>query len=181
MVVIGRGPVALCGEELVIALHDICNPIVLCGKRFILALRHVRGKFSLWQGAHYCSQHSRHSWQEVIVAVIGKRLIVSLISEHALLSVPAVLALGTVHAVFGILTVLAFGNVYVFGNAHTISSIHAVLGLDGVFPLLIVPLQDMVVVASCEQQHENLIVFWELYSSFPCIHCFIVVTTHNTT
>jgi hypothetical protein len=47
---------------------------------------------------------------------------------------------------------------------HTIFGKLAVLDL-GVLALLIVMWCDMVVLASCKQQHENLIVAWESYCS----------------
>jgi hypothetical protein len=54
--------------------------------------------------------------------------------------------------------------------------LHAVLGvLDlGVFTLLVIMWCNMVVVASCEQQHKKLIVAWELYHfplAFVCYCC----------
>jgi hypothetical protein len=73
------------------------------------------------------------------------------------LGVLAIPTLGNVHAVFGILTVLAFDNVHALGNVCAISSILTVLDL-GIFALLIVALLDMVIIGSCKQKHESLIV-----------------------
>jgi hypothetical protein len=108
----------------------------------------------------------------------GKGLVVTLLNKCGFLGMLAILALGNIHAVFGIRTVLAFGNVHAFGDVHAISSILTVPDL-GVFVLFIVTWCNMVVVASHKRQHKNLIVAWELYLSFPCIHCFIVVAPCN--
>ncbi len=68
----------------------------------------------------------------------------------------------------GVLTILTLSNV------HAISSILAVPNL-GVFALPVFTWHDIFVVASCDQQHENLIVAWKLVCSslaffFYC-HC----------
>jgi hypothetical protein len=73
-----------------------------------------------------------------------------------------ILPLGNAHAVFGVLTVLAFGNVHAFSNVYAISSILTVLNL-GVIAPLIFALCNMVIISSCKQQHENLIVAWESF------------------
>jgi hypothetical protein len=67
-----------------------------------------------------------------------------------------ILALGNVHTIFSILALLAFGNIHAFGNVHAISSVLAVLNLS-VFALLVIAWRNMVLVASCEQQHEHLL------------------------
>ena len=53
---------------------------------------------------------------------------------------------------------------------HAFFGILAVLNL-GIFAPLIVALGGTVIIASCKQQHEILIVAWKSYSSFPCILC----------
>jgi hypothetical protein len=121
-----------------------------CSERLIVALHDVRG---------HCP--------------CGKELVVTLLNECRLLGVLTILALGNVHAVFGILTVLAFGNI------HAISSILAVLDV-GIFVPLIFALQDMVIIASCKQQHENLIVAFSLFV-LPLHLSVIVVAPCNKT
>jgi hypothetical protein len=122
-----------------------------CGKRLIVALHNVHGQ-----------------------CPCGKGLVVTLLDKCGQIGVLAILAFGNVHTVFGILTVLAFGDVHAFGNLHAISSVLAMLNL-GAFVLLIVASRNMVVLASCNQQHENSIVAWESFQSslafiFYC-HC----------
>jgi hypothetical protein len=87
-----------------------------------------------------------------VVAFFGERLIVALLNGCVLLGVLAILALGNAHAVFGVLNLLAFGNVHASGNVHAISSVLAVPAL-GVFALLVIAWRDMVIIASCKQQH----------------------------
>ncbi len=113
-----------------------------------------------------------------VVASFGKRLVVALLDRCILLGVLAILALGNVNAVFGVLNVLAFGNLHAFANVYAISSVLAVLNL-GVFAPLIVALHDMVIVASCEQQHESLIVAWECPIPFRKIETVVVVDNLN--
>jgi hypothetical protein len=81
-----------------------------------------------------------------VIAFFGKRLAVALLDGCILLGILAVLALGAVHAIFGILPVLALDNVHAFSNILAKPKL-------GIFALLVVAWRDMVVVASCKQQH----------------------------
>jgi hypothetical protein len=132
--------------------------------QIIVAWHDVHGQLPLWQGPHCCSQPSCHPWQVVCCPRLGKVLVFALLNKCSLLGDFAVLALSAVHAVFGILTVLTFGNVHTFGNIHAISIVLAILNL-GIFAPLIVVWRDVVVIVSCDQQHKNLIVAWELFCS----------------
>jgi hypothetical protein len=91
-----------------------------------------------------------------VVALFGKGFVVALLDKCGLLGVLYVLALVTVHAVFGVLAVLALGNVHAFSNVFAILSL-------GIFALLIIALRNMVIISSCEGQHESLIVAWDLF------------------
>ncbi len=114
-----------------------------------------------------------------IVAFFGKRLVVALLDGCGLLGVFAILTLGSVHAVFGVLNVLVFGDVHAFGNIHAIFGVLVILDLSILAPL-VAAWRDMAVVASCTQQHESLIVAWELFGS--SLAFFITVATPcNTT
>jgi hypothetical protein len=98
---------------------------------------------------------------------------VALLDRCVLLGILAILALRDVHAIFGVLNVLAFDYLHASANVDAISSVLAVLNL-GVFVPLIVALCDMVIPASCEQQHESLIVAWVSFRSslaFVCYCC----------
>ena len=79
-------------------------------------------------------------------AFFGERLIVALLDRCVLLGVLAVLILGAVHAIFGVLAVLALGNVHAFSNVLTKHDL-------SIFLLLVVAWCNMVVSASCKQQH----------------------------
>jgi hypothetical protein len=92
----------------------------------------------------------------------------------------AILALSDVQDIFGVLDVLAFGNIHAFGNVQSVFGVLAILNLS-ILALLVAVWHGTVIVASREQQHEISIVAWELHSSFPCICCFIVVASSNTT
>jgi hypothetical protein len=63
----GHGPVALCGEGLIVALHGIHGPEALCGERLIDVLHDVHCQLPLWRGAHCRTQPICHSWQVVCV------------------------------------------------------------------------------------------------------------------
>jgi hypothetical protein len=133
----------------------------------------------LWQEAHRFTQPSHHFGKGFVIAFFGERLIAVLLDGCLLLGVLTILALGDINAIFGILNVLAFGNLRAFANVHVISSVLTVLDL-GVFAQLIIVLCDMVIVASCKQQHESLIVAWEFFV-LPSLSSFIVITLCNTT
>jgi hypothetical protein len=160
-----------CGEGLIVALHGICNPIALCGERLIVTLHNVRSPLPLWQGAHCCTQPICHSWQGVPHWFLWQELVVALLDRWVLLGVLTILALSDVHAVFAILNVLVFGDLHALANVYAISSILAVLNL-GVFAPLIIMLCDMVIVASYKQQHESLIVAWESFHSSLAFICY---------
>jgi hypothetical protein len=106
-----------------------------------------------------------------VLTFFGKRLVVALLDRCVLLGVLAILALANVHAVFGVLNVLAFGNLQAFANVYAFSSVLAVLDL-GILALLIIALRDMVIIASCKQQHESLIVAWESFNSSLAFVCY---------
>jgi hypothetical protein len=97
----------------------------------------------LWQEAHHSIQPSCHSWQGVRCCFFGERLVVALLNRCILLGVLALLILGNVHTMFGVLNV---PNI-------------------GIFMLLVVAWRNMAAIASCKQQHEHLIVAWELLQS----------------
>jgi hypothetical protein len=87
-----------------------------------------------------------------------------------------VLTFDSIYAIFGILSVLAFGNIHDFGNVHAAFGVLAnFFGVLAVLDLSIfVPLiQHCKVwfVASCEQQHELLIVAWGSVLSFLAFVC----------
>jgi hypothetical protein len=117
----------------------------------------------LWQEAHHClAWHTRPialvmrgsllypaqspPWQQFVIALFGKGLIVALLDKCGLLGVLAMCALGIVHAIFGILAVLALGNVHAFSNVLAEPNL-------GVCALLVIAWRNMVVVTSCKQQH----------------------------
>jgi hypothetical protein len=86
----------------------------------------------------------------------------------------AILALGAVHTVFGVFNVLAFGDLHAFDNIHTIFGLLPILDLS-ILALLDIAWRGLVIVTSREQQHEHLIVAWELLRSslaFVCFCCY---------
>jgi hypothetical protein len=162
-IVKGCGPVALCGKGLIVARHNIHGHIALCGKGLIIVPSPVA---ILGKG--------------FVVILFGKRLVVALFGKHGLFCVLSILFLSNVHTVFSVLALLAFGNIHAFGNVHAISSVLALLNLS-VFAPLVIAWRNMVLVASCKQQHEHFIVALESFLSFPCICCFIAIAPCNIT
>ncbi len=112
----GCGPVTHCGKGLIVALYGIRSPKALCGERLIVILHDVCGQLPLWQGAHCCTQPSHHHWQQFAVPLFSKGLIVALLNKCGQLGILTVRALGIVHAIFSVLVVFALGNVHAFSN-----------------------------------------------------------------
>jgi hypothetical protein len=77
-----------------------------------------------------------------VIVLFGKRLVVDLLNRCGLL---------------GIFAMPALGNVHTFGNVHAIFSVLTVFNL-GILAPLVIAWRGKVIVASCEQQHEILIV-----------------------
>jgi hypothetical protein len=130
-----------------------CGPVTHCNKgqgplwqEAIIAFHNIRGQLPLWQGAHCCTQSSCHPWQQFVISLFGKGLIVTLLDKCGLLGVLTICALGIVHTVFGALAVLALGNIHAFSNVIAEPKL-------GVFALFVVPWRNMAVIASCEWQH----------------------------
>jgi hypothetical protein len=103
--------------------------------------------------------------KQFVVVLFGKGFIVALLDKCSLLGILAVLALSAVHAFFGKLAVLALDNVHAFSNILAKPNLK-------VFVLLVVAWCNMVVIASCKQQQENLIVVWESYCSSLAFVCY---------
>jgi hypothetical protein len=147
-------------------LHDRQRPWPSCPlwqrTRRCLA-RRMQPYCPLWRGAHHC---------------LARRMRpISLVARGSSLyptQLPSLAVKGFVVTLFGKGLVVALLDEYgLLGDL-------AILNL-GVFAPLVITWHDMVIVASCKQQHKYLIVAWELYLFFPCICCFIVVTPGNMT
>jgi hypothetical protein len=121
-----------------------------CGKRLIVAFYDIHSQCSCGEGLIVVPS---------LVAILGRGLSLPSLGKGSLLPSLTNVASLVFYDIFGILAILALVGV------HAFSSVLAVPNF-GVFALLIVVWHNMVIVASCEWQHEHLIVVWELLLSY---------------
>ncbi len=142
--VVAQSPIVARGSSLLCTTYVTLRPFVVRGSSSSCMMYSTN--LPLWQGAHCFTQSSCHPWQQFVVALFGKGLIVALLDECSLLGILIIRTLGIVHAILCSLAVLALGNVRAFFNVLAEPHI-------GLFVLLVIEWRDMVVVTSCEWQH----------------------------